>query len=181
MNINKISISLLFAIFFITINVYAQDAINQNKGEAITWYSFADGVAQSTKTKKKVFIDVYTDWCGWCKKMDASTFVDPEVVKYMNENFIAIKLDAEQKEEIIFNGYTFKHLPGGRSGVHELAHSLLNGNMGYPAFVFLDQDFKRIRISPGYKQAPQMVKELKYAKEELYKTVNYELYESSND
>jgi len=53
--------------------------------------------------------------------------------------------------------------------------------MGYPAFVFLDQDFKRIRISPGYKEAPQMIKELKYAKEELYKSINYELYQSSND
>lgn len=154
---------------------------NPNKDESITWFSFADGVAQSTKTKKKIFIDVYTDWCGWCKKMDASTFVNSEVVKYMNDNFVAIKLDAEQKEEITFNGYTFKHMPGGRSGVHELAHSLLSGNMGYPAFVFLDQDFKRIRISPGYKEAPQMIKELKYAKEELYKSINYELYQSSND
>uniref|UniRef100_A0A3Q2YUK7 Spermatogenesis-associated protein 20-like TRX domain-containing protein n=1 Tax=Hippocampus comes TaxID=109280 RepID=A0A3Q2YUK7_HIPCM len=49
---------------------------------------------------KKVFIDIYTDWCGWCKKMDKDTFQNPEVAAYMNENFLMVKMDAEGKDPI---------------------------------------------------------------------------------
>ena len=49
---------------------------------------------------KKIFIDVYTDWCGWCKRMDNTTFKDSVMVKFLNDNFYCVKLNAEQKEDI---------------------------------------------------------------------------------
>ena len=48
---------------------------------------FEEAVAKSEKAPKKLFIDVYTDWCGWCKKMDKTTFAETEVAKYINENY----------------------------------------------------------------------------------------------
>ena len=175
---NKFYFTLLFAFFFVVINAVAQDVVSKDVPE-IKWYSWEDGVAEAAKTKKKIFIDVFTDWCGWCKKMDASTFQDPDVVKYMSENFVAIKFDAEQDKEILFNGYNYKLLPSGRKGTHELALSLLKGNAGYPSFVYMDQDLKRIRVSPGFKQAPQLISELKFAKEEAYKKIPFEAYASA--
>jgi len=172
---NKFYITLLFAFFLVVIDSIGQEAV----APAIKWYSFEDGVAAVQKTKKKMFVDVYTDWCGWCKKIDASTFQDPDVVKYMNDHFVAVKLDAEQDKEILFNGYTYKLLPSTRKGTHELALSLLKGNASYPSFVFMDQDLKRIRISPGFKQAPQFLNELKFAKEEAYRKLPYEAYASA--
>ncbi|MCB0647635.1 MAG: DUF255 domain-containing protein [Saprospiraceae bacterium] len=176
---NKIYMTLLFAFFMVVVHSYAQDQMVAGNQESITWYSWEEGVDLVKKTNKKMFIDVYTDWCGWCKKMDATTFQDPEVVKYMNENFVAVKFDAEQDKEIVFDNYTYKLIPGGRKGTHELALSLLKGRAGYPSFVMMDEGLRRIRVTPGYKVPDQMLTELKFAKEEAYKKVAFETYASS--
>lgn len=133
------------------------------------WYSWEEAVEANKKEKRKIFVDVYTDWCGWCKRMDKSTFSDKEVIDYVNKNFYAVKLDAEQKEDISFQGHTFKWQAGGRRGVHQLAGSLLEGKMSYPSVVYLTGDFERISISPGYKDAKQFLKELTWVADEEYK------------
>ncbi len=148
--------------------------------DKINWVSWEEAVELNKKDPKKMFIDVYTDWCGWCKKMDKSTFTDPEIVKYMNENFYAIKFNAEQKEDISWNGTTFKFVKSGRRGAHELASALLNGRLGYPSFVLLDEEFARIMISPGFKKPPQLQKELVFANKEIYKEQNWEDYKLEN-
>jgi len=155
------------------------DLRNAPSAEKINWVSWEEGIEMNKKEQKKIFIDLYTDWCGWCKKMDKSTFVDPEVVKYMNENFIAIKFNAEQKEVITFNEKEFKFINAGRRGVHELAYSLLDGRLGYPAFVMLDEANARILLSPGYKTPAQMMKELTFAAEEKYKTMSFTEFEKA--
>ena len=81
--------------------------------------------ASTEASPKKLFIDVYTDWCGWCKKMDKDTFQNAEVAAYMSENFYMVKLDAEQKEPIEFKGKTYNFVATGRRGYHELAAALL--------------------------------------------------------
>lgn len=142
----------------------------------IKWYTWNEAYELSQKTPKKVFIDLYTDWCGWCKKMDATTFKDPQVVKYLNEHFYPVKFNAEQREAIVFNNNTFEFVEAGRRGVHQLAYALLDGRLGYPAFVMLDESFARIMISPGFKQTPQLMQELQFAKEEKYKVMSWEDY-----
>ena len=144
--------------------------------EEIKWYSWEEAHELSKDNPKKVFVDLYTSWCGWCKKMDATTFKDPEVVKYLNENFYPVKFNAEQKEAIVFNEQEFTFIDQGRRGVHQLAYALLDGRLGYPAFVMLDESFARIMISPGFKQSPQLMKELSFAKEEKYKEMSWEDY-----
>lgn len=141
---------------------------------AIKWYSWEEAIELNKTENKKIFIDIYTDWCGWCKKMDATTFQDPQVVKYMNEHFLAVKLDAEQKEDIVYKDHTMKFVSAGRKGYHELAYSLLDGKMGYPAFVYLAEDEKRITISPGYKDAATIMKELVYISEDHFKTTKFD-------
>ena len=142
----------------------------------IKWYTWEEAVQQMEEAPKKVFVDVYTDWCGWCKRMDATTFKDPNVVKYMNENFYAIKLDAEQKENIEYDGRTLKFIASGRRGVHELAYALLDGRLGYPSYVYLDEEQRRITISPGYKPADSLLKELRWIGENHYQNTPYQEY-----
>lgn len=144
--------------------------------ESIKWYSWEEAAELSKTSPKKIFIDMYTDWCGWCKKMDKTTFQDPSVVKYLNDNFYAVKFNAERKEAIVFNDRTFEFMASGRRGVHQLAYALLDGRLGYPAFVTLDESYARIMISPGYKQVDQLMKELVFAKEEKYMVMTYEDY-----
>lgn len=141
----------------------------QVSAQEINWMSWEEAVAANEKEPRKIFVDVYTDWCGWCKRMDATTFKDSAVVDFMNEHFYAIKLNAEQQESIHWQGFEFKWIPGGRNGVNELASIILEKRMSYPSFVLLDQEFARIMISPGYKEAPVMLKQLQFAQEEAYK------------
>lgn len=144
----------------------------------INWVSWEEAAELNKTAPKKIFVDIYTEWCGWCKKMDKSTFVDPALVEYMSENFYAVKFDAEQKEDIVWSGNTFKFVRSGRRGVHQLAYSLLNGKTGYPSFVLLDEEFSRIMVSPGYKTAEDMMPELVFASQEKYKEMSWEDYKS---
>jgi len=143
--------------------------------DTIEWITWSEAMRRMDTAPKKIFIDVYTDWCGWCKKMDAATFLDPGVVAVMNEHFYAVKLDAEQKEDILFDNHTFKYIAdAGRRGVHELAYALLDGQMSYPSFVYLDAAKQRISISPGYKDESMMQVELRFIGGEHFKTQTFE-------
>ncbi len=163
---------ILAAISFFAFKAPAPPAVE----EAINWMSWEEAIEASNKNPKKIFIDMYTDWCGWCKKMDASTFKDPEVVKYMSENFYAVKFDAEQKEDVVYDGHTFKFVASGRRGYHQLAASLLDGRLGYPSFVYMDEEQRRITISPGFKETDRMLKELKFIGGDHYKTTDFQSY-----
>lgn len=156
--------------------LFSTQAYNQDK---VNWLSWEEAVELSKETPKKIYVDVYTNWCGWCKKMDKSTFTDPKVIELLNAEFYAVKFNAEQKESITWNDNTFKFVKSGRRGAHELAMSLLDNRMGYPSFVLLDEDFSRIMISPGFKRAPQVMKELNFAKDEIYKTSSWEDYNAN--
>lgn len=148
--------------------------------DAIKWYTWEQAQAEMKKQPKKLFIDVYTDWCGWCKRMDQTTFQDPAVVEYMNKNFYAVKFDAEQKADVNYNDHTFKFIAQGNRGVHELAYALLDGRLGYPSYVYLNEKQERITISPGYKAADALMKEMQFIGGEHYKTKSYQDYMSGN-
>ncbi len=154
-------------------------SIAQNTSD-VNWVSWDEAIALNKHKPKKVFVDLYTHWCGWCKRMDATTFKDPSIVKYLNDNFYPVKFNAEQKEDVEFNGTTFKFIAQGRRGVHQLAYALLDGRLRYPAFVLLDESFARIMVSPGYKKPNQLIKELTFAKEERYKEMSWESFKSSD-
>ncbi len=127
----------------------------------IHWYTWEEMAVANAKNPKPIFVDVYTDWCGWCKKMDRSTFRDPKVIKMLSEDFYAVKLDAEQRETINFQGTEFK-FTGGRRGHNELAAALMDNRMSYPTTVLLNAKYERIMISPGFKKAKGLIKELNY-------------------
>ncbi|MFK7935076.1 MAG: thioredoxin family protein [Saprospiraceae bacterium] len=138
--------------------------------EDIKWYTFEEAVEMNKTQPKKFLVDVYTDWCGWCKVMDKKTFTDNKVKAYVNEHFYAVKLDAEQKEAIQFNDNKFEFIANaGKRGIHTLAYSLLDGKMSYPSIVYLNEKFERIAIAPGYKTPEQIMGDLTFAAEEQYK------------
>ena len=119
----------------------------------INWLTIEEAQEAMKTQPKKVFIDLYTDWCGWCKRMDATTFQDPNVVQFMNQYFYAVKFNAERKDTVRFNNFDFYNLnPGGKRGTHLFAYSLLDGQMSYPSYAILDENLSRIHVVPGYKQ-----------------------------
>lgn len=116
----------------------------------IKWLTIQEAYALTQKTPKKFVVDVYTDWCGWCKVMDRETFSKPAIVDYVNENYYAVRLNAEQTDDITLGKQTFKYVSGGSRGVHELAAALMKNQMSYPTTVFLDEKFQLIQPISGY-------------------------------
>lgn len=156
-------------LFLITITISAQE---------VNWLSWDEAVAlsKSEANPKKVFVDVYTDWCGWCKKMDKDTFQNPEVAAYMAENFYMVKMDAEGKEPIEYDGRTFKFVPQGRRGYHELAAALLQGKMSYPTVIFLDEELKMLSPVPGYQKVEPFMQIARYFGDNIYKDKDWKSY-----
>ena len=143
----------------------------------IQWLTWQEAVEANKKEPKKFLVDVYTSWCGWCKVMDKETFTDETVAAYLNKNFHCVKLDAEMKDPIDFNGHKFEYIAGqGRGGVHTLAYSLLDGQMSYPTIVYLTDKFERIVISPGYKKPAQILPELKFTAEDVFLKKTFQEY-----
>ena len=155
---NKSWIAIATLLTFIAVSFAFNFSTAETKAVTpVKWYSLEEAVALQKKKPKKIFIDMYTDWCGWCKRMDATTFTDPAVSAYLNENFYCVKFDAEQKNPVTFQGKTFNFITSGSRGYHELAAALLDGQLGYPSFVYLNEKLERITISPGYKQPAQIM------------------------
>src|SRR4051812_21578649 len=65
------------------------------QNDKLVWYGWNEGYEKAIKENKIVLVDAYTDWCGWCKKMDRDTYANPEVIKKLNQHFIAIKFNPE--------------------------------------------------------------------------------------
>lgn len=138
---------------------------------SIAWMSLAEVTKQVEKHPKKVFIDVYTDWCGYCKKMEKTTFQDPRIIAYINKHYYAIKLDAEMKEAISFKGKDYKYVVQGSNRYHQLAATFLKGRLAYPSIVVLDEQLEVIQPIPGYKDAKTLDMIISYfAKNEHKKT-----------
>lgn len=139
----------------------------------VKWMSIQEAVEKSKKEKRLIFIDVYTDWCGWCKVMDKNTFSVPEVAKILNEKFWPVKLNAEQREDIMFRGTTYKFRAYGNGGSHEFAAALLNDKLSYPTVVFLDEDFGMIQPLPGYQKAPEFHKIIQFIGEGHFRKMKW--------
>ncbi len=146
---------------------------NTEKIEKLKWYSWEEAVELNKTHPKKLMVDVYTKWCGWCKVMDKKTFTDPKVIALIQKNFYPVKLDAEQRADIHFQGNVFKYKGEGRRGANELAVALLNGRMSYPSIVYLNEKFEKITVSPGYKKPDGMIQELTFIGEDHYLTQKF--------
>src|SRR5690606_17854894 len=75
-------------------------AENEVSADKIQWITIEEAFAKSQKEPRKIIVDIYTDWCGWCKVMDKQTFTNKEVISYINEHFYAVKFDAEQRQPV---------------------------------------------------------------------------------
>jgi len=179
----------LIALLFVSIafaftyqsNIFKQEP--QHTQGTVQWMSFEEAVAQLEKDKKsgkkpkKMFIDIYTDWCGWCKKMDAETFESAGIAPYLNKHFYPVKLNAEQRADILFAGHTFKFIAQGNRGYHELAASLMDGQMSYPTVIFLNEEIQMLQRIPGYLDIPTFDAILHYLAEDHYKSTPWAEYQ----
>jgi thioredoxin-related protein len=159
------SIIIVAFIMFLTTPIYCQE---------VKWHTIEEAIELSKKKPRKMVVDVYTDWCGWCKVMDKNTFGNKIIADYLNKNYYPVKFNAEQKENVTIGDKTYKFVAQGRRGYHELAAVLLNGNMGYPSVVFLDEQIRIIQPFQGYIKAKRFDAISRFIGDEHYKNQTWE-------
>lgn len=143
----------------------------------INWLTIEQASEKAKQNPKKIIIDMYTDWCSWCTKMDQTTFSDPIIAAYINKNYYPVKFDAELKTEVMFNGQKFINAnPERKRNAHQLAVSLMQGQMSYPSYVFLDDKLNVITVVPGYYEAPQFEPILHFIAQEAHKSTDFETF-----
>ncbi|MBL0331978.1 MAG: thioredoxin fold domain-containing protein [Chlorobiota bacterium] len=137
----------------------------------LSWSNVENALPKAITEKKLVVIDVYTDWCGWCKRMDRDTYSNEEVVKYLNKNFIASKMNPEKEGSLEFNEkkYTYS----------EFNKAL--GITGYPATAFVDREGKLLTVVSGYYSPKDFLKVIKYFGEDIYKSTKWDDYTNKKD
>ena len=154
--------------------------ISQTESQAkIRWYTIQEVEKLSKTAPRKVMIDVYTDWCVWCKRMDEMTFSHPVIVAYINRHYYPVKLNAESKENITFRGQVFKYVANGTGGYNELAAGLLNGRLSFPSIVYLNEKLELLGTVPGYRSPEDMEPLLNYIAEDKFISQSLEEYEKA--
>jgi len=153
--------------------------------QSVKWHGFEEALrlnaerAESGLPTKKIFVDVYTDWCGWCKRMDATTFAHPVIAEKLNTDWIAVKFDAERKDTIILNGRPFINENKGTRSSHQLAQVLLNGKMSYPSYVLIDEKGKPIQVIPGYQEVQPFEMILDFFSSNAYLNMDFETFQKT--
>lgn len=130
----------------------------------ITWYRYDEAIPLAKEQGKKIFVEFTTKWCGWCKKMHATTFKDPVVVSLFNDYFIATSVDGDSRDSLNIDGY----LTTERGLAREY------GVNSYPTYWFLAPDGTRIAPLKGYRDSAAMTDILDYLKDEIYKSVEFQ-------
>jgi thioredoxin-related protein len=153
----------LVAIFGLTLAAGDADQNPSKKTDSdttIKWMSYDEGLALSRAEGKPLFVNFTTSWCGWCKKMNKTTFIEPEVVEMLNTDFIPVKVDGESGHELDIEGYkiTEKNLSRKEYRVS-----------GYPTYWFLEADGKKLGSLSGYQPTTNLMSALEFVKTEKYK------------
>ena len=166
---------LIVGIIFLSIFEFS---IGQDS-EKVKWYTIEEAEELTKTEPRKLFIDVYTDWCGWCKKLDKETFTDPVIANILNTEFYAVKFDAESKEPIEFMGHTFINKGTGTRGTHQLAAALLQGKMSYPSAAYMNERLELLFAVPGYFSAKDIEPLLHFISSDSYQTTDFQKYKES--
>ncbi len=141
-------------------------------------YSINEIRQLSAQKPKKLVIDVYTDWCTWCKKMDKTTYQNEGIIQQINEDFYFVKLNAETRDSIFFDNkiFTFQN----KYKANEFAVALLNGQMSYPSTVFLDEKLGLLTVVPGYLTPKDLSPILKYFGKDFHLKMKWDEFIKTN-
>lgn len=166
-SMNKYRSIIVFSLTLAAMGFAPQQGTGQ--GSEVKWMRWEEAVGHIGQQDKKVLLNIYTDWCTWCKRMDTITFNSAPIAAYINTSFYPVKLNAERKTSIEYNDQTFEFVDNGKRGYHQFAAELLRGRMSFPSVVFMDEAGEVIQAIVGYKSPEEFERILTYFAEDYYK------------
>jgi thioredoxin-related protein len=161
---------LVVGIAFATICIFTfSNFRNKEKPSIVQWITYEQAQKLTAKKPRKIFIDVYTDWCGWCKKMDANTLSNVQIGNYLNEKYYAVKLNAESDAKTVYKGKEMTE--------RELASKIFKAT-GFPTTVYLDEKENLLQPISSYLEVDVLDKILHYYGENFYQKTDWATFES---
>ncbi|MBY0477585.1 MAG: DUF255 domain-containing protein [Chitinophagaceae bacterium] len=142
--------------------------------EKLQWLSLEEAEQKIKQEPRPLLIDLYTDWCGWCKVMDRKTYSSQDLIKYLNEKFYVVKLNAESKKDITWKGKVYSFNPAYKT--HDIAIALTNGELAYPSTVIVPVDEDIPQAISGMLEVKEMEMITKYFGEKKYGKVAFDDY-----
>ncbi len=153
------------------------------EGGLVKWYTFEEAMEAHKKNPKKLMVDAYTSWCGWCRKLDAATFNNPTIAEYLNTYYYPVKFNGEGNEEITIADKSFSNpaydpaKARGRNSRHELANFFKISS--YPTVVFVDENLSVIQAIPGFRGPKDYEPIIAYFGMDHYKQVGWEEFQKT--
>ena len=147
---------ILPAILLLIISVSPAVADDQEKEDlrSISWVGYNEGMSQARDFDKPVFIHFTAHWCSWCRKMKNETYTDPKVIRFMDENFVAVMADTEKLPTL-----------ARKYGVESL-----------PTLWFLDSQGKGLTSIEGYVGSEKLLRVLEYISTKAYEETDYKTW-----
>ncbi|MEP0821994.1 MAG: DUF255 domain-containing protein [Ignavibacterium sp.] len=166
-----IAAAMILGVVFLAFFLQSQNSAPATESVAgIQWVTFDEAVTLAARDNKKILVDVYTDWCGWCKKMDSEVYANETVAAILKASFIPVKLNAESSAPLTFQGQKLT----------SQQFAAAAGVNGYPTTLFLDNTAMPITVVPGFHPSERFVPILRYIGEDHYKSVSFQEYQDSN-
>ena len=143
----------------------------------IDWLSINEVNIKLQENPQPVLIDLYTDWCYWCKVMDKKTYSNSKVIEYINTHFYAVKLNAETRDSVLWNGKGFKY--DVQNKINEFSLYVTQGQLAFPNTVIFPDSKQMPASIPGYIEPQEIEVILRYFGDGVYKTKNFNEYSAN--
>ncbi len=131
----------------------APPAAQQSAPKSMQWVALDEAVKTAAASGKYVFVTVYTDWCGYCRKLNNVTFKAGPVLEELHKNFQSVRINAESKQPVIWQGKKMSE--------REVAGEAW-GVTGYPTMLFMSPKGEIIGSYSAYAAPELMVNLLTY-------------------
>lgn len=174
-----------FMLLFVAVSANAQQP--DADGSLVKWMTLPEALEKVKTQPKPIILDFYTDWCGWCKRMMATTYANPGLAQYINTNFYPVKFNAEGKDTINYLGTIYAPTSTAPRSTHPLAAKLLQGKMMYPTTLFMNgydktkNEFQFNMLASGYLEDKKIEPILIFTLENVFRNCAYEDFKTQFD